>query len=263
MLETFTHVFAANKTLAYGTLVFAFISTCILLLIPFESRELLGINLWIKPLKFAISIMIFLATSVFMLEPLPYTKPWVNFLSWVLLITMLIEIFCIIFQASRGQLSHFNVTDPIGSVMFPLMATAITVAYLVYAVVLIDYFRLEVNLSNELTWAIRLGIIIFLFGAVTGFMMGGNLKHSVGVADGGPGLPFTNWSTVAGDLRVSHFVSIHAIQVLPLLALSLKAYTRPFPLKDLQIIFVFSALYFAFMVLTLIQALLGRPFIRL
>jgi hypothetical protein len=81
--------------------------------------------------------------------------------------------------------------------------------------------------------------------------------HTVGAPDGGPGLPLTGWSREHGDLRVPHFVGMHAVQLLPLTAWLLgllvpTAWQR-------RAAFAAAAGYYALFVILLVEALGGHP----
>jgi len=89
------------------------------------------------------------------------------------------------------------------------------------------------------------------------------LSHNVGVADGGVGLPFVNWSTRGGDLRVAHFIGLHAMQVLPVGALAFVWLQDRFcQLNPTMLTFVLALLYFAAFTFLFTQALHGQPVLR-
>jgi hypothetical protein len=83
----------------------------------------------------------------------------------------------------------------------------------------------------------------------------------VGAPDGGPGLTGLGWSREHGDLRVPHFVGLHAMQLLPLLVLVaarrwLAEFTR------VRLAFVIAASYFSLFLILLWQALRAQSFVR-
>lgn len=90
--------------------------------------------------------------------------------------------------------------------------------------------------------------------------------HTVGLADGGPGLPLLGWSTVAGDLRVPHFVGMHALQALPLFVLLLELLAWKLPaLQDarrrLRLVLLAPVTFASTLVLLTAQALIGQSIV--
>jgi hypothetical protein len=125
-----------------------------------------------------------------------------------------------------------------------------------------------------LGWALRLGLTLTIVGASFGGLMtqptaaqllelrAGHPNavgaHTVGAPDGGPGLAVTGWSKQHGDLRVPHFLGLHAFQALPLLALGLRRSRRSEP-QRIGLIWVAGASYAGLMAILLGQALAGQP----
>src|SRR5262245_5635397 len=183
---------------------------------PFDGREVMGINPWIKPIKFAASIAIYALTMGWLLYESPLKEKAKRRASWAIAATLIIEIALITMQAARGVTSHFNNATAFDSAVFSVMGAAITLNILVAAYVGLKFWNTDSKLPVPYLWGIRIGLTIFALASLEGFVMVGQSAHSVGVPDGGPGLPLVNWSTRGGDLRVAHFFGMHALQVLPL-----------------------------------------------
>lgn len=213
--------------------------------------QVAGANAWYKPLKFFVSISIFAWTMGWYLGYLG-PRPAVSVYTWVVIGALAFELAYITWQAARGQRSHFNVSSPFHAAMFGAMGAVIVLMTLWTAYIGLLFFQaLLPGLPPAYVWAIRLGIGLFVVFALEGGLMGSRLAHTVGGPDGGPGLPVLNWSTRHGDLRVAHFVGMHALQVLPLLAWYGRLSVRGTGLVAL--------LYGGLAVAVLMLALQGRP----
>ncbi len=212
-----------------------------------------GTNAWFKPIKFMLSTSILTLTLAWYCGYLPSHD--FSIMNWTLIISLGFEIVYISLQAIRQQASHFNVSTPVYGALYGLMAVAAVIATLAVGYLGLKFYQHSFpELPDYYVWSIRIGITIFFIFSFQGFLMGARLAHTVGAADGGSGLPFLNWSRLFGDLRVAHFLGMHALQILPLLAW--------YVLRDIKLTVIVSVIYLGINCFVLIQALQGRPFLK-
>jgi hypothetical protein len=283
--EGFRHllrrVFAANQALTIlgGAMLITFLVTLIGIFV--DHRVITGAPAWLKPAKFAISVSIYCFTFVWLLGFVKNRPRLVRVVANVTVVSFIVEMIVIITQAARGTTSHFNMTTPLNSFLWFTMGAFIVLVWtmnLLLAVVLL----LQRMPDQAFAWSLRLGVLISSIGMAAAFLMvtptpeqaaaiangyGPRIigAHSVGVADGGPSLPVFGWSTVGGDLRVAHFVGLHALQVLPFVGWLLTRRRSVLALlaanDRLALVWTTGSAYLGLVVLLAWQALRGQSVI--
>jgi hypothetical protein len=239
-----------NESLFFFGLVCLGFALLFLTLSKVTSTQVHGVNAWNKPLKFALSVVLYAWAMAWYCHYLSdfNVKPF----NWAVVTLLGFEIAYIALQASRGQLSHFNVSTSLHSTLYTLMGLAAALITIYTAYVGLRFFTQSFpSLPNHYVWAIRLGILIFVVFAFEGFLMGSRMNHSVGALNDNSSWFVVGWSKTVGDLRVSHFVGMHALQALPILSYYVFRSTR----ATISISFVYALLA----ILTLVQALQGKP----
>jgi hypothetical protein len=203
-----------------------------------DPRVITGAPAWLKPAKFAVSIAIYTLTLAWVFTHLPEWRRTRQIVGSMTAVVMVFELVIIDIQAWRGTTSHFNVATSLDAVLFSTMGAAIVIQTLTSIAVAVALWRQRFA-DRALGWALRLGFSLTIAGALTGGLMTRPTTaqlddaraatrmivagaHTVGAADGGPGLPGTGWSREHGDLRVPHFIGLHAVQMLPIVALLLR-----------------------------------------
>ncbi len=241
-----------------------------------DSRDVMGAPAWMKPAKFAASIAVYTLTLAWVFTYLPEWTKTRRVVGWITAVTLVLEIIIIDVQAWRGTASHFNVATPLDGALFTIMGLAIVVQTLAAAALAVALWRQHFE-DRAMGWALRLGMTLTIVGAMTGGLMtrptsdqlnaaraGHRMTlagaHTVGAADGGPGLPGTGWSVEHGDLRVAHFMGLHAIQLLPLGAL-LFARRGWQESRRVRMVWAIAASHVSLFALLLWQALRGQSVI--
>jgi hypothetical protein len=254
-------VYRRDAVLALTGWAMVALSAVLILVAPFDARTVMGLNPWVKPLKFCVSITAYVWTLAWFLGHLRAYPRAARFISWGTALVFAVEMACIVSQAARGTTSHYNVGTPYDAAIFSARGTMIAFNTLLVAVTLALFsLRASPPLAPAYLWGIRLGLLLFLLGSLEGIAMIAQAAHTVGAHDGGAGLPFVNWSTHAGDLRVAHFLAFHALQLLPLAGFALSRYRADWSSRrQVACVLTLGLLYAAGVSLIFWQALGGRP----
>lgn len=220
-----------------------------------DDRTLLGQPLWFKPLKFALSFALYAGTLAWLLGRM--RERTMQRTGWVIVAASTIEMVIILGQAARGVRSHFNDESAFDAMLYSVMGATIVALWFATFAIALRFLR-EPGVSRSAVLAMRVGLGVTLLGMALAFVMASSSGHAVGVPDGGPGLPLVGWSTTGGDLRISHFVGMHALQLLPLLAGGLAATRLGEPARS-RVVLVAGAGFAALVLLLFWQALRGQP----
>ena len=239
-------------------------ATLLLLLLPgaiawsLDDRSLRGANVWIKPMKFSLSIAVLALTTAWFIGHLPRERrsaPGVRAVVAIILVAGSFELAYITLQAGLGQASHYNVGDPLHALMYTLMgigALVLTASQPLLA------WQLHRHADTALAPAYRQAVVL---GLVLAFVLGAGagIPLSALPPAPGPGLPILGWSVVAGDLRPAHFLGIHAAQLIPLAGAAIVAAHVANPQTWVRVVAIG---YVAAWLALLAQALTGVPLLR-
>lgn len=239
-----------------------------------DPRTLAGEPVWVKPLKFCVSGALYAVGLAVLIGPIR-TRWTGRMVEWGVGGIMVAETVLIALQAFRGVRSHFNTSTAFDLALFSSMGVMISVLWALTFVAAVALLR---SPSADALWkrASVWGLVLALLGGAVGALMTAPTPeqiegfataapevvgaHTVGVPDGGPGLPVVGWSTVAGDLRVPHFWGLHGLQALPFLAFWLRR-RRLTDRQRRRLVTVGGVAYLGILGVLLQQALRAQPLI--
>jgi len=227
-----------------------------------DTRTFNGINVWIKPLKFQASVALFLATIALywrFMDKADRENRLVHAAVWFVSLASLFEVAYITYRGSLAEASHYNISTPATALMYSLMGIAILATTAVSG--WFGWLMLrgrDAVAKPDLRFAIGVGLIAgLILGSFPAIYMSSALSHWVGgVQSDANGSILFGWSRTGGDLRVAHFIGLHAMQGIPLIGWLA---TRYAPARTRIVVIVAAVLWTLATVATFVQALMGKP----
>ncbi len=229
-----------------------------------DARLFQGINVWIKPLKFHVALIVYLLTLAAFARfasPEVRGRPWWRWHERAVVLAVVLELIWIGGAAALGTGSHFNQSTRLASALYTLMGVAALLltsasATLAWAIRRHPAGELSAAVRTGLVWGLGLTLLLTMVTAQTLSDMG---SHWVGrTASDAGGLFFFGWSRDGGDLRAAHFLATHAMHAVPLMALACGWLFGPGAQAAVRLS---AVAYVGLVAIVFIQALRGVPLI--
>jgi hypothetical protein len=234
-----------------------------------DMRLIEGTNVWLKPLKFEASLILYFFTLALFL-PLAserFRASWLGrYTIWGALVPGFLEVAYIGWRASRAEASHYNRETLLNEALYDAMGVGAVMITLASGALAYGLARRNAApLSPALRWSLVAGLALTcVLGLASGATLGSSASgHFVGtVPADNPTIPVFGWSLVIGDLRLAHFLGLHALQLIPAFGLAVWLLTRQ-PSVGRAAVGLFSAGYATVTLMALAAALNARPLLGL
>lgn len=174
---------------------------------------------WRKPMTFGLSFGLTTLTLGWIGGHLR-VRPWAGWLaSIVLAVTTTLEVLWVTVQRARGVPSHFNNLTSLDAALFA--GGGITIGFTIIVILAVTVASFTSNTAPApMAWAIRGGLLSLLAAQAIGVWM---IMHGTALLDEDITPLQRSMTTygVAGSMKFTHAVPMHAIQVLPGIAMLL------------------------------------------
>jgi len=224
--------FASKVLMAYGALMWLACAVTYFISLN-DVRTIREVGIWIKPMKFMAATALFAWSTVWLTHlanaSISHGEAYKGICA-LLVVTSLFEVLYITYQASLGEASHYNNTDALHAFLYSVMGIVAVGLTASQAWLAWEIWKAQGSIAFSVTGlGVVIGLVLtFLLSTISGGLLGGIQPPS------GQGLPMVGWHLYK-DIRPSHFLGVHAQQLIPLGSILFDRFLGTYALQALAV----------------------------
>ena len=256
-----------NPAIFLMTLISIFALLVSAIALNLDPNLLAAESVWLKPFKFGMSLTLY-GASLLLVSAYLKMSTALKRASILACAGAAVELAALFLHAFRSA-NYSSLNSPLDTALWLLIKLAImpvASASIVMLVLLMRQKDLPPVLGSSLRWGLALAIAGFVPGLI--MLLPDSIQHifsahksltPVSMHSAVHTLPFPGWHTQSGDLRAAHFLGLHALQIMPLIAIVIDRLAFLPILRRKILISISGYSYFLLLLLLTWEALRGEP----